>query len=323
MGYKPLIIVVLLASQSFAQTAFDPLSIAIGARPLGMGGAFVAVADDGNTLFNNPAGLGEIDSVKFTSMSGALLEDVNYTVLGGILPFGNQFSLGAGYAGAFVSGLEIRDARGNLGGSANYGNSTAFIALGKKLNDRSSLGLSLKYYFASASERSSGNGWNIDAGLLQSGWNWLKLGLVGRNLIGTSRINYQNGQSEPLPFSIRAGTKIYLLGNGFDAAIGSPWETNLVADADFFPQGSTPMSLHTGLEFSPSPFLAVRAGVDRSNLTGGLSLKIAGFGFHYAYHPYGDFDGSAANYFSITYDERGFPPEPPAPDTYIAKYSSL
>ena len=29
----------------------------VGTRPLGMGGAFIAVADDGNTITWNPAGL--------------------------------------------------------------------------------------------------------------------------------------------------------------------------------------------------------------------------------------------------------------------------
>ena len=31
--------------------------IFVGTRPLGMGGAFIAVADDGNTITWNPAGL--------------------------------------------------------------------------------------------------------------------------------------------------------------------------------------------------------------------------------------------------------------------------
>ena len=32
----------------------------VGTRPLGMGGAFIAVADDGNTITWNPAGLTSI-----------------------------------------------------------------------------------------------------------------------------------------------------------------------------------------------------------------------------------------------------------------------
>lgn len=320
MGYKSLIIVILLATQSFAQTAFDPLSLAVGARSLGMGGACVAVADDGNTLFTNPAGLGEIDKMKFTSMSATLLDDVNYTVLGGILPFGDKFSIGVGYAGSFVSAIELRDGLGNLLGRSNYSSSSAVLAIGQKLSDRFSLGLALKYYFSDGNAATAGNGrgWNLDLGVLQSGWSWLKFGLVGENLLSSSLINYQNGVGEPLPLTVKAGVKVNLLGGSFDSAFVSPLEMILVADADYFPQGSKPMTAHEGIEVSPVRFLTFRAGLDDNSLTGGLSFRIAGLGFHYAYHPYGDFAGSAANYFSLSYDEGGFPQEEEVPDVYLA-----
>ena len=45
----------------------DPMYIGVGARPLGMGKAYVAVAQDGETLFLNPAGLGRLNA-SLTSM---------------------------------------------------------------------------------------------------------------------------------------------------------------------------------------------------------------------------------------------------------------
>ena len=39
----------------------------VGTRPLGMGGAFIAVADDGNTITWNPAGLPRLRRKEFTS----------------------------------------------------------------------------------------------------------------------------------------------------------------------------------------------------------------------------------------------------------------
>jgi hypothetical protein len=309
-----------LLSLSSAQTAFDPMSVAIGARPLGFGGAFVAVADDGNTLFNNPAGLGEIDKMKFTSMSGTLLEDVNYTALGAIFPFGDKFSVGAGYAGAFTSGITLRDAHNNVTGTANYGNSVLFLAVGKKLTEKLSLGLTLKSFSAdgAGSPSDAGHGLNLDLGLLQSGWNWLKFGLVGQNLLGGSRLNYLNGESETLPLTVKAGIKIALTGSRFDSAIFAPLETTLVADADLFPSAPTPAILRGGIEVVPVPFLALRAGFDQNNLCGGISLKVAGVGFHYAYHPYSDPAGASASYFSLTYDEQDFPREEEVPDVYLA-----
>ena len=39
------------------------LDLDLGARPLGMGGAFVAVANDGNAGYWNPAGLSQLQNI--------------------------------------------------------------------------------------------------------------------------------------------------------------------------------------------------------------------------------------------------------------------
>lgn len=313
MGHKPLLIIILLATQSFAQTTFDPLTIGVGARALGMGKANVAVAEDGDVIFSNPAGLGEIDAFKFTSMAGNLLEDASYTILGGAYPLGKQSAAGIGYAGSFVSGIEIRDAAGTFSRKANYGNSVIFASYGKKLAEKTSFGINLKYYLIDGTEidNGDGRGWNLDVGLLQNGLNWLSLGLVGQNLIDSSRINYQNGESERLPPKIAAGAKLYLLGSKYNAALFSPLELTLAVDGHFNLQEARTMTTHAGMEFSPTPLLTFRAGIDQNNFTTGLSLRFAGLGFHYAYLP-------EAQFLSITFDERGWPPEGPR-DIFIGE----
>ena len=39
----------------------------VGTRPMSMGGAFIAVADDGNTITWNPAGLPRLRRTEFTT----------------------------------------------------------------------------------------------------------------------------------------------------------------------------------------------------------------------------------------------------------------
>jgi hypothetical protein len=329
MGNQPLIFALLillatqqlLGSQSFAETAFDPLSVGIGARALGMGGAYVAVAEDGDALFNNPAGLGEIDSLKLTSMAGNILEDVNYTVLGAVTPLGEKSAVGLGYAGSFVTGIELRDNYGILSRKANYGDSVIFASFGRKLTEKLSLGIGLKYYFTDGTEIDSGDGkgLNLDFGILQKGWDWLSLGLVGQNLLSSGRMNYQNEESEALPLKLKAGAKIYLMGSGFGAAVVSPLELILAFDTHFLLQETRSMTLHGGLEFSPNPFLTFRGGVDQTDPTAGLSIRFAGIGFHYAYQPNNCWE-PYGQYFSITIDERGWPTEE---DVYLAKRPAL
>jgi len=297
---------------ALAQTAFDPLAIGLGARALGMGGAYVAVAENSDTIFSNPAGLGEIDTFQFTSMSGKLLEEVNYLLLGGVYPLGNQSALGIGYVGGFVSGIELRNYQGIFSRFANFGESVGLLSFGKKFGEKTSVGISLKYYLIDASEtdEADGYGWNVDLGLLQKDLGWVSLGLVGQNLLPAGSLHYQNGETENLPLTFKLGAKIYFLGSSYRSFLFSPLELNLIAEGEWSFKKIKNYALHLGVEFSPLPFLTLRAGTDNYLFTYGTSLKVGGISFDYAYQP-------TAQYFSLTFKESGWPP-PPVPDTFFA-----
>jgi hypothetical protein len=304
-------------SAAYAQTTFDPLSIGVGARALGMGKAYAAVAEEGDTIFTNPAGLGEIDSFYFMSMSGSLLEDVNYTVLSGVYPLGERSAWGIGYVAANVSGIEMRNTYGTLLATSTFSNSVLLASYGRKLTDKLSLGANLKYYSQEGSDNTSGNGtgFNLDVGFLQKGLGWLSLGVVAKNILSSSPVSYKNGSQDELPRSLKVGTRMYLMGEGFEAATLGDIEVFASVDADLNLQGSTPTTIHAGLELSPVPSLTLRTGIDQdarsgsiqSNATYGLSVKFAGIGFHYAYHAYTEFSRNATSFFSLSFDDRGWP----------------
>ena len=311
---------------AYAQTTFDPLSIGVGARALGMGKAYVAVAEEGDTIFTNPAGLGEIDSFQFTSMSGKVLEDVNYIVLGGAYPLGKKSAIGIGYAAATVSGIEIRDTSGAYLKKSSFGNSVFLASYGRKLSEKLSLGINLKYFLQDGGEINDGDGsgLNLDLGLLQRGLGWFSWGLVGQNILSSGKMRYQNGEREDLPMTIKIGTRMHLLGEEFEAARVSPIKLVALADADLSLRTSRPTTIHTGIELSLSKHLTLRAGIDQdpkpgglqNNFTSGVSLRFAGLGFHYAYHPYTETSENLSHYFSISFDERGWPFEGP-PDIFL------
>ncbi|MDD5382990.1 MAG: PorV/PorQ family protein [Candidatus Margulisbacteria bacterium] len=323
MGHKQLILLLilncLLCGPTYAQTTFDPLSIGVGARALGMGKTYTAVAEDAEVIFTNPAGLGEIDGFKFTSMSGTIMEDLRYSILGGVYPLGEKSAFGVGYAAAAVSGIEIRDLAGTLQKSSNYSNNVFIASYGRKLTDKFSFGLNFKYYSQDGSEINDGDGagTNLDIGVLQKGLGWLSLGLVGQNLLSSSKLHFKNGENEALPQTIKVGARMFLLGERFESASISPMELIAALDADLSLEGSKPITVHSGLEFTPSPQFTVRTGMDQvpkpggiqSFFTGGISLRLAGIGFHYAYHPYTEAAESAGHFFTLTFDERGWPLE--------------
>src|SRR5437868_2988434 len=51
--------------------AAEVLTIGAGARPLAMGGAFVAAANDATAAYWNPSGLALVDDVEITTMHAA------------------------------------------------------------------------------------------------------------------------------------------------------------------------------------------------------------------------------------------------------------
>jgi len=302
------------------------MSIGVGARALGMGKAYVAVAEDGDTIFSNPAGLGEIDSFQLSSMSGKILEDVSYTMLGTVYPLGEKSALGVGYITANVSGIEIRNSAGALQNYSNFGNSVIFASLGRKLTEKLSIGLNLKYFSQNGSNaETQGNGMNLDVGFLQKDIGWLSLGAVAQNVLRSNKISYSNGQEEDLPLTIKIGSRMYLLGSEFDAARLSPIELTAVADIDLNMQALRSSTTHLGVELSPLPNFILRAGLDQdpipsgiqSNFTSGLTLRLAGLGFHYAYHPYTQAVENTSHYFSISFDDSSWPSEG-LPDIFLS-----
>ena len=51
--------------------------IGVGARAMGMSGAFTAVADDASAAYWNPAGLAQLESLEIQGMFGSYLSGLN------------------------------------------------------------------------------------------------------------------------------------------------------------------------------------------------------------------------------------------------------
>src|SRR5690348_6207186 len=62
------------------------LKIGVGARPIAMGSAFTAQADDVNAIGWNPAGLGRMQRSELSATHTEWLSDLRYDFLGAALP---------------------------------------------------------------------------------------------------------------------------------------------------------------------------------------------------------------------------------------------
>ncbi len=331
----------LIGSSSFA--AVDIAEIGVGARPLGLGKATVGGLDDASAIFTNPAGLTLNPNLNIISMSGSILSDINYVVVGAsdTAPLGR---VGIGYINASVGSIPITTVTGtgstaavSWEGSANYGSSIIFFTYGTKLSrwlwgnyDNVSVGASLKYFMqgfsggGSSLQNATGTGMDADIGLTAQVHEWARLGLSFNNCLPVSaggKFTWQrNGIEESIPMATRAGGTFILLGeNGLKK---NKQDLNLMLEYETGRGANRPSVWHTGLEYWPVEMLAIRAGIDQkptatetgtstdNNLTAGLGLKYLGFTFDYAYHQFGDLTENTTHFFSIGY--RG-------PETMIKK----
>lgn len=171
----------------------------VGSRPMGMGETFVAVADDGNTIYWNPAGLPGLRRQELTlSYSDLFGLGIINSYLGYVYPFRDNFAVGVDW---YYLGFNDDE----LGYSSNKIN----LSFGLQPFRRLALGGNIKYLINDMSldgtsyGKSSGFGW--DFGLLIVPWQRLRIGVMGYDLTGTSVTYDTNVREEVLDQKFRAG----------------------------------------------------------------------------------------------------------------------
>ena len=161
-------------------------NVGSGARAQGLGNSFVAVADNADAVFANPAGLGQVTQrqVAYTNVSllyaGIEGDDLGQHVVSYAQPLGDKMGLGLGYERI---------------GSSLMSENGAFVSLSYQVERRLQVGLSAKYLFWSVgsipddngradplSNQSAGNV-GVDLGLLwQSPVQGAQVGVLLKNI---------------------------------------------------------------------------------------------------------------------------------------------
>ncbi|MBI5399468.1 S-layer homology domain-containing protein [Candidatus Saganbacteria bacterium] len=289
-----------LAGLVLAAAAPDPIRIATGARPLGMGKAFVGLADDLGSIFLNPAGLGNPERWQLTSMSGKLLEEFNYLSFSGLYPtqYGN---FGIAYIGSSVGGaipttieagssasdpIYTVDLSGD--GAMSYYNNLFILSYGAKLEKIPGLGklltksfprltginvgANLKFFSVNLTgdhiTNGSGSGNELDIGVQGKPLGWLSLGANIQNALPTSmggKLHFNSGWEEAYPAVLKSGLAAAIIGVDNSLMKLGGHKVNVLADVDYeLTRSSTiPPLLHLGVEWKPIELLAIRAGIDQ------------------------------------------------------------
>ncbi len=284
------------------------LKMEVGARAVGMGGAYTGVADDLTALFWNPAGIADLEGVSANFSYTSWFADFSHNFVAASLPVGDQFRAAVSVT-TFSSGdIEVTTLLDPDGTGSFYSREDIAVGatFGGYLTDQFSFAVTAKYVEEGFSSVSSG-GMVFDVGTMyDTGINGVKLGFSINNL--GSDFNYSGqdlvfqAEEEPvldrrpsdatllsnpysLPLSFRAGLAADVLENffGMTTEEGEVREHALLMAVDFVTLSDTPEQFNIGAEYTWNELLSLRGGYkanhDELGLSGGLGINYVGGGF--------------------------------------------
>ncbi len=312
----------LLATPSLAelkQRGIDPLYVERGARPLALGGAFIAIADDSNTGLFNPAGLARSKGIAVT------LANAGGVVAAQAYPTGFGWTLGLALVNFQLNEMPY------AGGTTNYNSNIVVFSFGSRLSflkflggdvwDRIDFGLSYKDIMSMSLRQTgesdkSADGWDMDAGILMELNDWIKVGGVFKNFLAEGGdvqyggvLKWASGSMEAFPASFKLGTSMKIIGDIKSPIYMEGNELVITSDLDFSLTEEKPMLVHLGAEWLYQGKWAARAGLDQrmnekeeveGNFTFGLGYRTLPWGVDLTYHP-GLFENDSSVYFSVLY----------------------
>ena len=240
------------------------VEVETGARAMGMGGAFVAVADDVTALHWNPAGLATLEGAHLFGMRTSvysvegLSEDC---VMAGFGRGGRAFALGWARTGAVDLYNEDTIVLG-------YGTETPIdgLAAGAAVKRLSIDAPGYDYYNDPAFNEDGDAAYTADLGCLYRRNTW-SLGATARN-IGEPELKLidTTEKSDPVESEVRLGGT-YL----FREVMLLSAEWRIPTDAPSYYEQKNTLNLGTEIWFYDA--FALRTGLNRDRITAGLGLR--------------------------------------------------
>lgn len=265
--------ITLLALRSFSLGAEDGgrpgtfLDFGASARSLAMGHAFTGVADDASAIYWNPSGLVQLKRRDAVLMYSALEQDTKFSALSYSQPTLRLGTFGFGMVSLESGSFDKRSATGQKVGSSDIRETGFLLSHGFSLSSRLALGSTVKVV-RQKMDVYSDTGFGLDAGLLwKLGSKW-QTGAAVTNLVAPS-------------MKLRSETEKYPQ----DLKLGAQWMASskllFALDLDQVQNGLTKINL--GTQWIVAPLVALRAGMNKSELTAGLGLNLGDWDLDYAF----------------------------------------
>ena len=286
-------------AQSETRYSEDPLLLGAGARPLGMGSAFVAVSDDATAIYWNPAGLQrlrrrELQIQHAEQFGGTVNHDV--FTLGGPSPLGG---FGVGLTRLGVDGVKIttlenptlspgpdnRPVVSRIVGTSEY---HLHLAFGRRLRSDLFAGTGVKLVSRRLGT-GTGSGFGVDFGMLYMPRPDLTAGLMIRNLI-PMKITFDSGSSERVPPVLVIGLALARPVAAFDGLITCSGSVSIGEEKS---AAENLQGVRIGVEYLYRKKLAFRLGARGNHFTAGAGVRLRGrVAFDLAFLEHGELDNT-------------------------------
>lgn len=304
------------------------LKIGVGARALGMGGAFVSVADDASAIYWNPAGLtflqrGQVLGMHAEQFGG----EVGHDFLSVAYPLRGEGNAGAGIVGVGWDRVAVDDIEVTTDGLLDYGqdgvdgtndpgegngeydfgeqfdpskfemrsnvNQAFFFTYAREIGSNLAIGGTVKLLRLDL-VGTNATGVGAELGVMYQASRELTIGLLAQDLT-TTRISWDTGHRETVSPSFVIGS-YYARSVGDLGVIAGAVDVAMTTDgrdgASQFATGAFGGDVRGGIEYWYRRAVALRAGVDAGNLTAGTGIRYRQFGVDYAFLSHTDLDNT-------------------------------
>lgn len=276
-------ILILFSSYVFSQndgagnTGLAFLKLGVTSRAVSLGEAVVSNTFDASATHYNPASLLNGSKVNMVFMHNEQVLGVRTEFLAGKVTF-SKLALGFSLNNTSVDNIDIREIPGEPQGQFTAQNLAIGLALGYKVNEMISVGLTGKFLFEKIYVDNA-SGLALDLGGL-----YKKDRLsIGASISNLGSMSVLKNESTKLPSSIR-------LGGSYIFPIAGISSNLLVAVDGYKVLSGGSFHANAGAEFLYKEFLAIRvgyqSGYENKSITTGIGLKYKSFNLDYAFVPY-------------------------------------
>jgi hypothetical protein len=248
------------AQQENAGNPGEWLSRYTSARTLGMGGAYVATADDPLGVLWNPAGISTMDQNELRFENARLFEDTSINGFGFAVPGSWLPSFGVSVVSMGSGDFQRTNDMNDPLGTFKNAETAYLLTASKAFSPRLSIGTNFKFV-QQAVEDFNAQGFGMDLGVLFDVTPTIRVGGSVANLAGPSL--KLRDVAEAYPVAFRGGVAAEMFNGRGLMSLELDQSTGLGA------------SFHAGAEYWLQPMLALRAGFNDSYGTGGLTYHFA------------------------------------------------